>query len=78
MLIRTGTHHAETKNEVVFVRGVVATVTNRRDASVEVPRATAEDAGTARRSAGWVSRLFCTYTTIPVITPFPYIAAHVI
>ena len=37
MLIRTGTHHAETKNEVVFVRGVVATVTNRRDASVEVP-----------------------------------------
>ena len=40
MLIRTGTHNTEATVVVATIRRVVTTVTNRRDDSVEVPRAT--------------------------------------
>ena len=70
---------AEAQEAVPGRRSAAAPVANRRAPGVEVPRTTPHDTVRTRRRAERVGFLSCAYTyTIPVVTPFPHVSAHVV
>ena len=78
MRLLLGEDKAETKG-VIRVVGRVA-VTNRRATApgAEVPAATATHAAKHTRSTSRIGLRSTTITAFPVLTPFPYITAHVV
>ena len=70
---------AEAREAAPARRSAAALVANRHAAGVEVPKTTPHDTVRTRRRAERVGFLSCGYTaTIPVVTPFPHVSAHVV